>query len=93
MGSLTRGYIRFALHIKGSDSLYYSVSGDGCCNLCELELSDTYESEEAALLAMQSLKDNIKNYFVITKVVYEFRPYKKSAHWNNEYDDAKYIVK
>lgn len=52
MGSLTRGYIRFALHIKGSDSLYYSVSGDGCCNLCELELSDTYESEEAALLAM-----------------------------------------
>lgn len=34
-----------------------------------------------------------KDYFVITKVVYEIRPYKESVHWDNEYDDAKYIVK
>lgn len=94
MGNVTNGYIRYALCDKKDSDNFFSVRGDGWCMVCELELLDTYESEEAALQAIASLvrNDIIRERLMVTKVIYEFHNY-SDGYYDTATDETIYEEK
>lgn len=92
MGNLTNGFIRYAFKMNNSEDLFFSVNGDGWANICELDILDTYGSEnEAYKIFKTNIPDIIKKQITISKVIYEFRQFNKDKDWDNEIDDNNYI--
>lgn len=93
MSLLTNGYIRYAFVAKDSDTIVWSVEGDGWANICELEVLDTYGTkEEAEAIFKNQVPDCIKKLVIIKKVIYEFRPFVEKRDWNNKEDNSKYLL-
>ena len=95
MGWFTMGSTRFALCDKEDSDNFFSVRGNGWCMVCELEILDTYESEEAALQAIAALVRNgiIRERLVVTKVAYEFHKYSDVAEYDPGPDETMYAEK